>query len=56
MFFDVAYPMLMYISAARWFGSRNNETSGTVGPVAYVNILPWLSRTTLDIIGLAGEI
>ena len=32
------------------------KQAGPVGPVAYVNILPWLSRTTLDVIGLAGEI
>jgi hypothetical protein len=32
------------------------KQTGPVGPVAYVNILPWLSRTTLDVIGLAGEI
>ena len=32
------------------------KQAGLVGPVAYVNILPWLSKMTLDVIGLAGEI
>jgi len=27
---------------------------GPVGPIAYIDILPWLSKMTLDVIGLAG--
>ncbi|KAF8352245.1 cytochrome P450 [Amanita rubescens] len=27
---------------------------GPLGPIAYINILPWLSKMTLDVIGLAG--
>ena len=32
------------------------KQAGPAGPVAYVNILPWLSGATLDVIGLAGGI
>ncbi len=31
------------------------KQKGPVGPIAYIDILPWLSKMTLDVIGLAGE-